>query len=156
MDRAQRFFHGILGESELHFPLCRTGLMTLIFWELWGAGAVSEVVFLITQSPTSPHHPGAASYCGHTQIQFWFQQVCLILAIMDTKPVCTEAAVFSKYFAHLSNKPLNLFLCPLFFPSFFLLHLEGRKDISELYSVASYTAVLCSSTQTLWFTSDVA
>lgn len=114
-----------------------------------------RLFLLFTQSPLSPHHPGT-SYCGHTQIQFWFQQVCLILALMDTKPVCIQALFFSKYFANLFNKPLIFPPPPLFLSAFFLLRLEGIEDIFELSSVASYTAVQFSSTQTPCFTSHVA
>lgn len=31
MDKPQKVFHGILGEPELNFPLCVTGLVTMIF-----------------------------------------------------------------------------------------------------------------------------
>lgn len=98
-----------------------------------------RLFLLFTQSPLSPHHPGT-SYCGHTQIQFWFQQVCLILALMDTKPVCIQALFFSKYFANLFNKPL-IFPPPSF--SFFFFPFMFRRYRGYFWAIFSSFLYCC-------------
>lgn len=110
MGRALRVFHGILGESELNFPLCVTGLITMNS-ELWGKRATS--VFLIAQSPFTPHRQ-VPHHVLLTHKFSCFQQACLFLVLMDTKPGCIQAPFFSKW-------PTNLwiffFLFQLLFPS---------------------------------------
>lgn len=98
-----------------------------------------QVVFLIIQSPISLHHPGTTSYCGHTQTQFWFQQVCLSLASTDTKPVCIQALFFSNYFANISKKPLNLG----FFPIFFVFPVTFRRYGGYFWAILSSFLYFC-------------